>query len=132
MDTGGEGTPPRAAVDARIHAALQRRSDMTRLLAEAGAARVRVPGLAAALDEASVARTPAPDQARVSLVSLTLGPSAPVIFTYERWVSSKAPDYCVSSFQIASLHSSHESNISEDIQQAGFCSVIHDENKTIM
>ena len=77
MNAAGEGAPTRAAVDACIHAALQRRSDLTKLLAEAGAARVRVPGLAAALDEASVARTPAPDQARILLLflALTLNPT---------------------------------------------------------
>lgn len=56
---GSGSAPPQHLVDARAHAALQRRGDMMRLLAEVGAARVRVPGLALALDAASVARAPA-------------------------------------------------------------------------
>lgn len=44
--------------EARIRDTVQRRSDVMRALAAVDAARVQVPGLASALDDASVARNP--------------------------------------------------------------------------
>ena len=128
VNAAGEGAPTRAAVDACIHAALQRRSDLTKLLAEAGAARVRVPGLAAALDEASVARTPAPDQARILLLfqALTLNPTPrrlPPPHMIDEFLAGEARFCCVSAPQLVSFHSSHALHVSRDTRQVSFCNI---------